>query len=96
MIIINSINATALHIQWTPSFLWEGYTVNYYSINVYRINGSTPVRQPIRHSDEHLTLVWPDISLPPCTQLNFSIIAISTQYGESDPASVVGGFDRGT
>lgn len=94
-ITIHSINTTALHLEWRPSFLWEGYTINYYTIKVYRINGSTAIDQLLNHNDEQVTYIWRNASLPSCTQLNFSIIAVSTQYGVSDPTSVVGGYDTG-
>ena len=95
MIKTSPINTTALHIQWTQLYPWEGYVVNYYTINVYHNNGSTSLHPSINRSDEQYTYIWPTVPVPPCTQLNFSITAVSIQYGESDPAFVVGGFDTG-
>lgn len=95
MIKITTVNTTALLIQWTPAFLWEGYIINYYSININHVNGSTLLHPPIiNHSDEHF-MYMPATPLPPCTQLNFSITAVNIQYGESKPISVVSGFDTG-
>ena len=86
---VSPINATALLIEWTPSYLWDGYAIDYYKINISNtvfINSSIP---QLIHLN---TSVVPFVS---CSLLNFSVSAVNVYYGESDPTTAITQFDAG-
>lgn len=98
---ITSINATTIIVNWVPNYLWRGYQIDHYNINITNINNkqrvvtttipSTILSESILNPGQYIF----SKSLQPCTEFNFSISSVSVTYGESSPTFIIGGFDEG-
>lgn len=87
---ISSVNTTSFLVEWTPSFLWEGYIIDYYNINV---TVADSIFSAIKSHIPQLIYVQNSSTSVSCTLLYFSISAVNRDYGESDSITAAGGLD---
>ena len=80
-------------VTWTPNKIWEGYQID--GFNMVVTNNSNTILSIIVDSNIH-EYTLRDFSQPSCSELNFSIAATNSMYGESEYTIVNKKFGSGT
>ena len=80
-------------MTWTPNKLWEGYPIDNYSMVV--TNNSNTVLSVMVESNTH-EYILKDFSQSSCSELNFSVAALSLMYGKSEYTIVNKKFGSGS
>ena len=91
-------NSTALLVQWSPPYLWPGYSIHVYNISIQNHdNGHVFYHQINAEFDDKIVAFTfiQEKQLNHCSEFTFGISAVSTDSEELSTAYVTGGFASG-
>ena len=90
-------NSTALLVQWSPPYLWPGYSIHFYNISIQNRDNDHVFYHQINaeFDDKIVDFTFIQEQQNNCSEFTFGISAISTDSRELSTAYVTGGFASG-